>query len=113
MYLTLVEYYPSRMDSATPSALLAPPHFPMNFNRKMGEAGWGLRQFLFDRQFDSFHAAVDAEFVEDVRDVEFDRTEAHHQRFGDLIVVESIGHAFEDIAFAPGQLFAMDLRLRN
>jgi len=48
MYLTLVEYSPSRMDST----LLSPPRL--------------LRQLLFDCQFDSFHAAVDAKFVENI-----------------------------------------------
>jgi len=38
MYLTLVEYYPSQLDSATPPPFGHLPHFPMNFNRKMG--GW-------------------------------------------------------------------------
>jgi hypothetical protein len=48
MYLTLGEYYPSQLDSAP----LAPPRL--------------LRELLFECQFDSFHTAVHAEFVEDV-----------------------------------------------
>jgi len=48
MYLTLVESSPSRVDS-TP---LAPPRL--------------LRELLFECQLDGFHAAVNAEFVEDV-----------------------------------------------
>jgi hypothetical protein len=67
MYLTLVEYSPSQVDSTTPPPHGHLPHFPMNFNRKMREdIGGGLRQLLFDRQFDGFDAAVDTELVEDV-----------------------------------------------
>jgi hypothetical protein len=66
MYLTLGEYYPSQLDSAPLAPCRHLPHFPMNFNHKMGEAWWGLRELLFECQFDGFHTAVDAEFVEDV-----------------------------------------------
>ncbi len=76
MYLTLVEYSPSRVDSK------------------------GLRQLLFDRQLDSFHAAIHAELVEDVRNVEFDCAKTDHKSIGDLIVIESLDHAFEYIPFS-------------
>ena len=73
----------------------------------------GLRQLLFDRQFDRFHAAIDAQLVEDVRDMEFDRAQTDNKTFSNLIVVESIHHAFENITFAFCQLFTRDLRLRD
>ena len=66
---------------------------------------------MFDRHFDGFYAAIDAKFVEDVRDMEFDRAKTHHQFFRDLVIVETSDHAFEHIAFALGQLFPGDLRL--
>jgi len=72
-----------------------------------------LHQLLFDRQFGRFHTAVNAELVEDVRDVELDCAQTDDQSFRDLIVIESSHHAFEDIAFTFGQLLTADLRLRN
>ena len=72
-----------------------------------------LHQLLFDRQFDRFHPAVNAELVEDIRDMEFDRAKTDDKPFRDFVIVESLYHAFENIAFTFGQLLTADLRLRN
>ena len=47
-----------------------------------------LGKFLFDCQFDSLDAAVNAEFVEDIRDVEFHCTEANDKFFGNFVVAK-------------------------
>ncbi len=68
---------------------------------------------MLDRHLDRFDAAVDAELVEDIRDVEFDGTETHHEPIGDLVVVEALDHALEHVPFAVGELLAGDLGLRH
>jgi hypothetical protein len=61
---------------------------------------------LLDRQFDGLHTAVNAQFVESVRDMEFDRAETHDKPFGDLVVIEPLHDAFEHIAFQFRELLA-------
>ena len=68
------------MDSTPSAAKAAPSQSPKRNNDSKrsisdfgeGRVGAGSSQLLFDRQFDRFHAAIDAELVEDVRNVEFD-----------------------------------------
>src|SRR5574341_1132 len=91
LYLTLVEYLPSQVDS------LLPPPASRSTSSKIGcriwETGWGSHQLLLDCQFDSFYAAIDPELVEDVRDMELDRAKADDEPFCNLVIVEAIDHA--------------------
>lgn len=113
-HLTMGWSLPSQVDGVPPPSL---PQLPTNFCRKLGEVpkaeGAWSHQFLLERRLHRLHAAVHAEFVEDVRDMEFDRAETHHKPFRDLVVVQAVHHALEDLAGAGGQLLARDLQLRN
>lgn len=68
-------------------------------------------QLLFDSQLDGFNPAVDAQLLENIRDVKLDCPQADDQLFGDLVVIQTFHHPLEDIPLPLGQFISLDVGL--
>jgi hypothetical protein len=67
---------------------------------------------LLDGLLDGLHAAVDAQLLEDIGNMEFDRPETDDQFFCDLVIVQPFHHPFEHVALPLGQFITRQMGLR-